>query len=57
LRPELDGNQVIEHLGIEPGRAVGEAMRFLMEIRLEEGLIGDDVVRERLDAWWAQRTP
>lgn len=56
LRPELDGNQVIEHLGIEPGRAVGEAMRFLMEIRLEEGLIGDDAVRERLDAWWAQRT-
>jgi poly(A) polymerase len=57
LRPELDGNQVIEHLGIEPGRAVGEAMRFLMEIRLEEGLIGDDAVRERLDAWWAQRNP
>ncbi len=42
LRPELDGNQVIEHLGIEPGRVVGEAMQYLMEVRLDEGLIGDD---------------
>ena len=53
LRPEMDGNAVIEHLGIEPGRAVGDAMKFLMEIRLEEGLIGDDEIRKRLDAWWA----
>lgn len=55
LRPELDGNQVIEQLGIDPGRQVGEAMRFLMEIRLEEGLIGDEAIRKRLDAWWADR--
>ena len=55
LRPELDGNQVIEHLGVEPGRIVGEAMNFLMEIRLEEGLIGDAEIRERLDAWYAAR--
>jgi poly(A) polymerase len=53
LRPELDGNQVIEQLGIQPGRAVGEAMRFLMEVRLEEGVIGDDEIRKRLDAWWS----
>ena len=56
LRPELDGNQVIEHLGIEPGRVVGEAMQFLMEVRLEEGLIGDSEIRKRLDAWYATRT-
>ena len=55
LRPELDGNQVIEQLGIQPGRAVGEAMRFLMEVRLEEGVIGDDEIRKRLDAWWSER--
>ena len=55
LRPELDGNQVIEHLGIEPGRIVGEAMKLLMEIRLEEGLIGDEEIRKRLDAWYAER--
>ncbi len=55
LRPELDGNQVIDHLGIEPGRVVGEAMTFLMEIRLEEGLIGDVEVRKRLYEWWSAR--
>ena len=55
LRPELDGNQVIEQLGVEPGREVGAAMKFLMEIRLDEGLIGDEEIRKRLDAWWAER--
>jgi poly(A) polymerase len=55
LRPEMDGNEVIEHLGVDPGRVVGEAMKFLMEIRLDEGLIGDTEVRKRLDAWYAAR--
>jgi poly(A) polymerase len=31
-------------------------MRFLLDLRLDEGLLGDDVVRKRLDAWWAERT-
>ena len=56
LRPELDGNAVMEHLGLQPGRDVGDAMRFLMEIRLDEGLLGDDAIRARLDEWWAERS-
>lgn len=56
LRPELDGNQVIEQLGLDPGPTVGEAMRFLMDIRLEEGLIGEAEVRKRLDQWWSERS-
>jgi poly(A) polymerase len=55
LRPEMDGNEVITHLDITPGRDVGEAMKFLMEVRLEDGLIGEDAVRARLDAWWTDR--
>jgi poly(A) polymerase len=55
LRPEMDGNDVIEHLGLEPGRMIGEALNYLMEIRLDEGLIGDDEIRKRLDAWYAAR--
>lgn len=54
LRPELDGLQVIEHLGLTPGRVVGDAIDFLFEIRLEEGLLGDKEIRRRLDAWWAE---
>jgi poly(A) polymerase len=55
LRPEMDGLAVMQHLGIEPGRAVGEALDHLMEIRLDEGLLGDAAIRHRLDEWWAQR--
>ncbi len=51
IRPELDGKQVMEHLGIGPGPLVGKALSFLLEIRLEEGMIGDDEIRRRLDQW------
>lgn len=55
IRPELDGTQVMEHLGIGPSRAVGDALDFLLEIRLDEGLVGDDEIRRRLDDWWQAR--
>ncbi len=55
MRPELDGNRIQEVLGIGPGREVGEAYRFLLELRLDEGLIGPDAAEQRLRAWWAAR--
>ncbi|MGH2807936.1 MAG: CCA tRNA nucleotidyltransferase [Actinomycetota bacterium] len=51
LRPELDGGQIMAYLGIEPGPLVGRARDFMMEVRLDEGLIGEDTAYERLDAW------
>ncbi len=56
IRPELDGREVMEHLGIAPGPLVGKAMEFLLELRLEEGLLGRDEVLRRLDAWWAAQS-
>jgi poly(A) polymerase len=56
LRPELDGGAVMAHLGIGPGRDVGEALRFLLDIRLDEGVLGDAEVYRRLDDWWAARS-
>ena len=56
LRPEMDGQQVMDHLGIPPSREVGQALDFLMEIRLEEGLVGEAEIRRRLDEWWASRS-
>ena len=56
IRPELDGRQVMEHLGVTPGPVIGEALAYLLEIRLEEGLIGTDEAFARLDAWYAERT-
>jgi poly(A) polymerase len=55
IRPELDGRQVMDHLGLTPGRDVGEALEFLLELRLEEGPLGEDEARRRLDGWWATR--
>ena len=55
LRPDLDGNAVMTHLGLTPGRDVGDALEFLMELRLEEGPLGEDEAKVRLDAWWAER--
>jgi poly(A) polymerase len=55
IRPDLDGNAVMARLGIRPGPEVGEALGFLLELRLEEGPLGADEAGRRLDAWWAQR--
>jgi poly(A) polymerase len=55
MRPDLDGNQIMEILGLEPGRAVGEARDFLMDLRLDEGPLGEEEAAKRLRAWWAER--
>jgi poly(A) polymerase len=55
MRPELDGAAVMEHLQLRPGREVGAALEFLMEVRLEEGLLGEDEIKLRLDQWWARQ--
>jgi poly(A) polymerase len=52
IRPELDGRQVMAHLGLAPGPDVGRALDFLLELRLEEGPLGTEEVLRRLDAWW-----
>jgi len=57
IRPEMDGGQVMAHLGLTPGPLVGKAMKFLLEVRLEEGPIGDEAIRQRLDAWWQENKP
>ncbi|MCY7325367.1 MAG: CCA tRNA nucleotidyltransferase [Microbacteriaceae bacterium] len=55
IRPDLDGEQIMRILGIRPGREVGEAYRFLLELRLDEGALGTEETTERLTAWWAAR--
>jgi poly(A) polymerase len=55
IRPDLDGRQVMEHLGVEPGPVVGEALAHLLEIRLDEGPLTEDEALARLDAWWSAR--
>ncbi|RKE64688.1 CCA tRNA nucleotidyltransferase [Microbacterium sp. AG238] len=56
MRPELDGNRIQEVLGIRPGREVGEAYRYLLDIRLDEGMIGEEAAEQRLREWWSARS-
>jgi poly(A) polymerase len=56
MRPDLDGTRIMEILGIAPGPVVGQAYRFLLEKRLDEGPLGDDAAREALLEWWKARS-
>jgi poly(A) polymerase len=55
LRPPLDGDQVMAHLGVPPGRIVGEALDHLLELRIERGPIDEDEAYGLLDTWAAER--
>ncbi len=55
LRPDLSGEEIMSILNLKPGREVGEARDFLMELRLEEGALGAVEAQKRLLAWWSAR--
>lgn len=56
VRPELDGAQIMQLLEIPPGPLVGKAYAHLLEVRLDEGIIGEEAARERLFAWFREQT-
>jgi poly(A) polymerase len=55
IRPDLDGNQIMEILGIGPGREVGEAYRYLLELRMDRGPMSPDEAKAALLEWWSSR--
>ena len=55
IRPDLDGAQVMQILGIKPSPQVGKAMNFLMELRMDRGPIGEEAATEELLQWWKAR--
>jgi poly(A) polymerase len=55
VRPDLDGTDVMRILDLKPGPDVGSAMRFLLELRLDEGPLGAEEAERRLRDWWAAR--
>ena len=55
VRPDLDGDDIMRILELRPGREVGEAYKFLLDLRLDEGPLGADEAESRLRAWWAAR--
>ncbi len=55
LRPDLSGEDIMRLLDLKPGPEVGQAYRFLMELRLDEGPIGAAEAEKRLLEWWQRR--
>ena len=55
MAPALDGNAVMAHLEIGPGRDVGEAIAYLTELRLARGVISEAAAQAALDTWWSER--
>ena len=57
LRAPIDGNDVMEYLGIEPGREVGTIMKMLLERRIEDGPYTPEAAYRLLDEWRVSRQP
>ena len=52
----MDGDEIMEHLGLGPGREVGQALKFLLELKREEGDLEKEELKQRLNSWWSQRS-
>ncbi len=57
VRPDLDGNAIMAILGVGPGRVVGQAYNFLLELRLENGPMSAQEAQAALLSWWEQQEP
>jgi poly(A) polymerase len=55
IRPPIDGNRVMEILGIPPGPEVGDVMDMLLEHRLDEGPYSEDEAERLVREWWDAR--
>ncbi|MBM7458840.1 CCA tRNA nucleotidyltransferase [Rhodococcus coprophilus] len=55
VRPDLDGNAIMEILGLPPGPEVGRAWKFLKELRLDRGPLDRDEAEAELLKWWEQQ--
>lgn len=51
VRPDLDGNDIMQLLGVPPGPEVGRAWRHLKELRLERGPLSREEAEKELFAW------
>jgi poly(A) polymerase len=55
IKPPLDGHEVMGHLDLPPGPLVGEALEYLLEVRMDRGPISKEEALRLLDEWWDQR--
>lgn len=51
-RPLMNGDEIMEFLGVEPGQQVGKALKFLLELKRAEPDLDLLATKERLNQWW-----
>jgi poly(A) polymerase len=51
MRPDLSGEQIMEILGLKPGPRVGQAYKYLLELRIENGPMGQEQATKALLEW------
>jgi len=51
IRPDLNGNEIMRELSLEPGPLVGKAYQYLLEQRLERGPLAHDEALALLREW------
>lgn len=55
IRPELNGNEIAQILGIEPGPVLGRAYKHLLAMRIDQGPTGRQSAEAELRRWWAEQ--
>ena len=57
IRPDLDGVEIMEILKIKPSPLVGKAYQYLLDLRMEQGPLGNEKATSELLKWWAENGP
>jgi poly(A) polymerase len=55
IRPDINGSQIMELLGVQPGPIVGKAYTHMLEYRMENGEVGYDAAVAELKKWWSEQ--
>lgn len=55
IRPDLDGNEIMQILGIGPGRDVGRAYQYLLDYRLDNGPMSKESATKLILSWWSEQ--
>ncbi|WP_277873004.1 CCA tRNA nucleotidyltransferase [Raineyella fluvialis] len=54
MRPDLNGDQIMALLGVPAGPVVGRAYKYLLELRIDNGPLGEEEASRRLREWAAE---
>ncbi len=55
VRPDLNGHEIMEILGVAPGPVVGRAYQHLLDVRLDRGPLDKEAAQQELLRWWAEQ--